>query len=129
MAAYCRFARSGQQKARWAEGWCRWAAQVYWAARACWIQPSNVAWWALIQPSVWRSISAGYHDVFKKSLIPITEMERLMGRKTFDETLGGLIVKPQGNPTLVPVSDKRPAIHFTNAKLDFNDLTEEQGNG
>ena len=69
--------------------------------------------------------SAGYHDVFKKSLIPITEMERLMGRKTFDELLGGLIVKPRGNPTLVPVSDKRPTINFTNATRDFNDFTEE----
>ncbi len=63
--------------------------------------------------------------MFKKSLIPITEMERLMGRKTFDELLGGLIVKPRGNPTLVPVSDKRPTINFTNATQDFNDLTEE----
>ena len=73
--------------------------------------------------------SAGYHEVFKKSLIPITEMERLMGKETFNELLGGLIVKPRGNPTLVPVSDKRPAINFTNAKQDFNDFTEEQGNG
>jgi hypothetical protein len=52
-------------------------------------------------------------------------MERLMGRKTFDELLGGLIVKPRGNPTLVPVSDKRPAINFTKATQDFNDFTEE----
>ena len=73
--------------------------------------------------------AAGYHDVFKKSLIPITEMERLMGRTTFHELLGDLIVKPQGRPTLVPISDKRPTIHFTNATQDFNDLTEEQGNG
>ena len=72
-----------------------------------------------------KARSAGYHDVFKKSLIPITEMERLMGKETFKEILSGLIVKPRGNPTLVPVSDKRPAINFTNAKLDFNDLTEE----
>ena len=26
---------------------------------------------------------AGYHDIFKKSLIPITEMEKLMGKKNF----------------------------------------------
>ena len=63
--------------------------------------------------------------MFKKSLIPITEMERLMGKETFNELLGGLIVKPLGKPTLVPVSDKRPTINFANAKLDFNDLTEE----
>ena len=69
--------------------------------------------------------AAGYHDVYKKSLIPITEMERLMGKKTFIEVLGGLIVKPQGKPTLVPVSDKRPAITTTDAKQDFNDYMED----
>ncbi|MDD3400788.1 MAG: DUF2800 domain-containing protein [Eubacteriales bacterium] len=69
--------------------------------------------------------AAGYHDIYKKSLIPITEMERLMGKKTFNEVLGGLVFKPQGKPTLVPASDKRPAITTTDAKQDFNDYTEE----
>ena len=67
---------------------------------------------------------AGYRDIFKKSLIPITEMEKLMGKKTFAEVLGGLVIKPQGKPTLVPASDKRPAIH-TGAKHDFTEITEE----
>jgi len=68
---------------------------------------------------------AGYNDIFKKSLIPITEMEKLMGKKTFAEVLGGLVYKPQGKPTLVPVSDKRPAITTTDANQDFNEYTEE----
>ena len=68
--------------------------------------------------------AAGYRDIFKKSLIPITEMEKLMGKKTFSEVLGGLVIKPQGKPTLVPASDKRPAIH-TGANHDFNEFTEE----
>ena len=70
--------------------------------------------------------AAGYHDIYKKSLIPITEMERLMGKKTFSEVLGGLVIKPQGKPTLVPVSDKRPAIQTTDAKHDFNDYMEDK---
>ena len=69
--------------------------------------------------------AAGYHDIYKKSLIPITEMERLMGKKTFTEVLGGLIAKPQGKPTLVPASDKRPALTTTDAKQDFNDYMED----
>lgn len=69
--------------------------------------------------------TAGYHDIFKKSLIPITEMERLMGKKTFAEILGGLVIKPQGKPTLVPASDKRPAITSTGAEHDFTEFTEE----
>ena len=68
--------------------------------------------------------AAGYRDIYKKSLISITEMEKLMGKKTFTEVLGGLVIKPQGKPTLVPASDKRPAIH-TGANIDFTEITEE----
>ena len=46
-----------------------------------------------------------------------------MGKQTFAEILGGLIIKPAGKPTLVPASDKRPAIN--NAKNDFNDIQED----
>lgn len=69
--------------------------------------------------------AAGYQDIFKKSLIPITEMEKLMGKKTFAEILGRLVIKPQGKPTLVPVSDRRPAITSTGAEHDFTEITEE----
>lgn len=69
--------------------------------------------------------AAGYHDIYKKSLISITEMEKLMGKKTFSEVLGEYVKKPQGKPTLVPASDKRPAIITTGANNDFNEITEE----
>ena len=69
--------------------------------------------------------SAGYRDIYKKTLISITEMEKLMGKQTFKEILGGLIVKPIGKPTLVPASDKRPAITTTGAKHDFNEFKGE----
>ena len=49
-------------------------------------------------------------------------MEKLVGKKRFAETLGGLIVKPAGKPVLVPESDKREAIHSAEAaKADFDD--------
>ena len=69
--------------------------------------------------------AAGYHDIYKKSLISITEMEKLIGKKTFSEILGEYVKKPQGKPTLVPASDKRPAIIATGANNDFNEITEE----
>lgn len=69
--------------------------------------------------------AAGYHDIYKKSLISITEMERLMGKKTFADILGGLVEKPKGKPTLVPASDKRPAIYTTGANQEFTEITEE----
>ena len=54
--------------------------------------------------------TAGYTDIYRKSLLPITEMEKLLGKKEFSTILGSLITKPQGKPTLVADSDKRPAI-------------------
>lgn len=69
---------------------------------------------------------AGYHDIYKHSLITISEMERLMGKKTFAEVLGALVIKPQGKPTLVPASDKRPAITSSGANQDFTEITEEK---
>ena len=47
------------------------------------------------------------------------EMQKLMGKKQFEQILGDLIVKPQGKPTLVPVTDKRPAMNVTNANNEF----------
>lgn len=63
--------------------------------------------------------AAGYEDIFKTSLIGITEMEKLMGKKKFSEVLGGLVYKPQGKITLVPDSDKREPVDLDTAKDDF----------
>jgi hypothetical protein len=65
--------------------------------------------------------AAGYRDIYKQSLITITEMERLMTKSKFNEILGRLIEKPPGKPTLVPLSDKRPAMNVSNAKIDFTE--------
>lgn len=47
-------------------------------------------------------------------------MQKMLGKAKFNELLGGFIEKPQGKPTLVPMSDKRPAINTAK-----NDFTEE----
>ena len=64
---------------------------------------------------------AGYTDIFKKSLSGITEMERLMGKKKFNEILGSLVYKPDGKVTLVPDSDKREAVKTATAEADFKE--------
>lgn len=66
--------------------------------------------------------NAGYRDIYKQSLITITEMEKLMGKSKFNEILGELVMKPPGKPTLVPVSDKRPEMNTSSAKIDFMEV-------
>jgi hypothetical protein len=60
---------------------------------------------------------AGF-DPYEKKLLGITAMTSLLGKKKFEELLGGMITKPPGKPTLVPKSDKRPAIK-SSAQEDF----------
>ena len=66
----------------------------------------------------------GYKDIFRQSLISLTEMEKLMGKEKFKEILGEQIIKPRGKPTLVPVSDKRKAMDLSSAEKEFNKITE-----
>lgn len=65
--------------------------------------------------------AAGYTDIYKKSLVGITEMEKLMGKKKFAEVLGKLVYKPQGKITLVMESDKRQEIQTATAEADFKE--------
>ncbi len=59
--------------------------------------------------------------LYERKLLTITNMEKLMGKKTFAEVLGAYVEKPQGKPTLAPESDKRPALTSTSAADDFAD--------
>jgi len=54
--------------------------------------------------------AAGYDEslLYERKLITLTQMEKDFGKKAIAETLGELIVKPQGKPTLAPAKDKRP---------------------
>lgn len=67
----------------------------------------------------------GYTDIYRQSLIPMTEMQKLMGKSAFEEILGDLIYKPPGKPTLVPITDKRPAMNVSNAVNEFNEIMED----
>lgn len=68
-----------------------------------------------------RANELGYKDIYKKSLITITEMEKLMGKKKFKEEMSDLVYKPLGKPVLVPDSDKRPAVNTSSAEEDFKE--------
>ena len=59
---------------------------------------------------------AGF-DPYERKVLGITAMQKLLGKSRFEELLAPYIEKPQGKPTLVPESDKRPAMNT--AKNDF----------
>lgn len=70
--------------------------------------------------------AAGYKkaQIMKpQELIGVTDMTKLLTKKTFEELLGDYLEKPQGKPTLAPVSDKRP--EFKPA-AEFTNLDEEK---
>lgn len=59
-------------------------------------------------------------DITTVKLKGITEMEKLLTKKTFNALLSDLVIKPQGKPALVGVADKRP--EFNSAENDFKDI-------
>ena len=71
-----------------------------------------------------KLIAAGYDKavLYKDpELLGLTAMEKVVGgKKKLEGLLGELIVKPQGAPTLVPETDKRPPMDMAaQAKQDF----------
>lgn len=64
-------------------------------------------------------VKAGF-DPYEKKVAGITAMQKILGKKKFEELLGNLVYKPQGKPTLVPESDKRLAIHTANEDFSEN---------
>ena len=60
-------------------------------------------------------------EIFNMKLKPITSIEKIVGKKRFEEILSDVVVKPQGKPTLVPLEDKRPAMGYNQAQLDFKE--------
>ena len=70
-----------------------------------------------------RLLEAGYKDIYKQSLLGLSEMEKFLGKKVFNELVGPLVEKPQGKLTLVPISDKRQDVKNT-VKDDFKEETK-----
>lgn len=62
-------------------------------------------------------------DIFKpRELEGITNLQKVLGKKGVTEYLEAFIDKPEGKPTLVPDSDKRPAINTVETMMnEFDD--------
>ena len=72
------------------------------------------------EEDVAKTVEAAGYDPWERKLMGITAMTSLLGKKKFEELLGGLTYKPRGKPTLVPRTDKRPEMKNT-AEEDFRE--------
>ena len=64
-------------------------------------------------------VEAAGIDPFEKKMLGLTALEKLMGRKAFQSLLSDLVVRSEGKPVLVPVSDKRAEMNL--ASVEFAD--------
>lgn len=104
-----------------AKGLASWVKQLEdYALQAC-LAGKDIPGWKAVEGRSTRSfadpdtayetlITNGYpreiiYDQVPKSL---SQLEKLLGKKTFADLLGSQVVKPAGRPTLAAASDKRP---------------------
>ena len=69
------------------------------------------------EAAVAAAVEGAGFDPYEKKLLGITALQKLLGKSRFEELLTPYIEKPQGKPTLVRSSDKRP--EWNTAKNDF----------
>lgn len=73
------------------------------------------------------AVQNGYTDLYKQSLITLTEFEKMMGKKKFNELLGAYVAKPPGKLALVPKSDPREPVDLTaTPDQEFSALPDEE---
>jgi hypothetical protein len=57
-----------------------------------------------------------------QELFGISELEKRIGKKELSALLGGLVIKPQGKPVLVPETDKRPELNSVEEDFSNEDF-------
>ena len=75
------------------------------------------------EAAVAAAVEGAGFDPYEHKVMGVTAMQKMLGKSRFEELLASYIEKPQGKPTLVPESDKRPAYEpaqqVERAKNDF----------
>lgn len=65
--------------------------------------------------------AGGVTDIYDRKLKTITALEKQLGKKRFTKLLRDLVVKPAGKSTLIPESDKKPALTMRDAATKNTD--------
>ena len=69
------------------------------------------------EEAVVASLQAEGIDPYKRTLLSLTDIQKVLGKVKFNEIVAPYVIKPEGKPTLVPRSDKREEIN--SAAADF----------
>ena len=118
-----------------AEGLVAWYKDLQDYATGALLSGDEVPGWKLVEGRSNRAFSnvddavnalleAGYEEavIYDRKPKTLSELEKMLGKKTFAELLSGYVVKPKGKPTLAPESDKREA--FNAGAAEFAGVTD-----
>ncbi len=88
------------------------------------VEGRSVRQWTDADKAFETLIDAGIDEAMLYTRKPLTlaQTEKMLGKKRFDELVGGLVDKPQGRPTLVPETDRREAMKRVSAKDEFEKI-------
>lgn len=93
---------------------------------------SGYAWdnWKLVEgrsvrrftdeKAVAKAVEDAGYDPYQRKLLTLTDMQKMLGKKKFNDILGEYVSKPRGKPTLVSRADPRPEMNNV-----FDEFKEE----
>lgn len=87
------------------------------------VEGRSIRQWTNQEEAFKKAIESGIDEamLYERKPVTLTTVEKMMGKKPFSEVLGDYVDKPQGKPTLVPESDKRPP--FKRKVDEFDGIT------
>lgn len=123
-----------------AEGLLEWVEDLKrWALAECLAGRPVPGWKAVEGRSVrqlsdpdaaYKALAANGYDInlfYERKPIALTAAEKIVGKTQFEAICADYIIKPPGKPTLVPETDKRPAVtNVQSAAEVFRDIIETE---
>lgn len=101
----------------------KWAEKLEKYARDTLVSGGEIPGWKLIEGRSNRAFSSeaevvqaltesGFEEalLYERKLLPLTAIEKIVDKETWNNVVGAYIVKPEGAPTLAPADDKRPEL-------------------